>query len=90
MTADARQPLFGARQYARRRRLLVPDQRDKRRHYAYASCSDEEFAIVKRFARREGLSISDFVRRCINQWLLEEGDDVLLLTEYKRDDVSEV
>lgn len=62
--------------------------RQMKRCYAYACCTEAEYAVIRRFAKREGLSVSDFVRRCINSWLLEEGDDVPLLTEYKRDRVD--
>jgi hypothetical protein len=53
----------------------------ERRSYAYAACTAAEYAIVLARARREGLSVSDYVRRCINAVLLEEGDDVPLLAE---------
>ena len=71
-----------------RRRLMKRWMPGETRHYAYAYCDEREYEIVKRFAQREGLSISDFVRRCINAWLLEEGDDIPLLVEYKRDRVD--
>lgn len=51
------------------------------KHYAYAPLSEAEYAIVTQEARRDGLSIADFVRRCINSYLLELGDDVPLLAE---------
>ena len=53
----------------------------KRRHYAYAQVNDAEYAVMKAAAARDGLSISDFVRRCVNGYLLELGDDVPLLEE---------
>ena len=56
-----------------------------RRHYAYALCSDAEYAVVLEQAKKAGLSMSDFVRRCINSVLLEEGDDVPLLAEKRSD-----
>lgn len=52
-----------------------------RRHYAFALCTDEEYEVIQRIAKRECLSISDFVRRCVNGYLLEEGDEVSLLAE---------
>lgn len=55
------------------------------RRVAYVECTQAEYACVKCFADREGLTISDFLRRCINSYLLEEGDDVPLLAEYRRD-----
>lgn len=59
-----------------------------RRHYAYAACTAAEHAVIRRFAEREKLSISDFVRRCVNGFLIEEGDDVPLLSEYTKDPVN--
>jgi hypothetical protein len=41
-------------------------------------------AIVKQQAEKAGLSVSDYVRRCINSVWLEEGDDVPLLTEHRK------
>jgi len=51
------------------------------RHYAYANCSEEEYQIILARANRDGLTVSDYVRRCINGALLEEGDNVQLLEE---------
>lgn len=52
------------------------------RHYAYALCrTDEEFAIIKRAAAAEGLSVSNFVRRAVNAYLLEQAEDSGLLSE---------
>jgi len=59
--------------------------RTQQRHYAYAFCSEREYAVIKHFAAKEGLSISDFVRRCVNGYLLEQGDDVELLTEFQKE-----
>jgi len=67
-----------------RTRLDRPTPKEQRRHYAYAFCSEREYAVIKRFATKEGLSISDFVRRCVNGYLVEQGDDVELLTEFNR------
>ncbi len=55
-----------------------------RRHYAYAELTDQEFAIARSAAQSAGLTMSDFVRRCINSYLLEGGDDVPLLAEKER------
>ncbi|MEP7304182.1 MAG: hypothetical protein ABJA98_01565 [Acidobacteriota bacterium] len=52
-----------------------------RRHYAFAVLTDAEFVVAKAAARTAGLTMSDFVRRCINSYLLEGGDDVPLLQE---------
>ena len=46
-------------------------------------CTRQERAQVRAWAAREGLSISDFMRRCIDQYVLEDGDDVPLLAEYR-------
>lgn len=51
------------------------------KHYAYAPVTDAEYAVLKAIAKKDGLSISNFVRRCINSYLLELGDDVPLLAE---------
>jgi len=69
-----------------RTRLDRQTPKGQRRHYAYAFCSEREYAVIKRFAAKEGLSISDFVRRCVNGYLVEQGDDVELLTEFNRGD----
>jgi hypothetical protein len=66
-------------------RKRVEGARDIRRHYAFAACTEAEYAVIKRFAVREKLTISDFVRRCVNSYLLEEGDDVPLLAEFTKD-----
>lgn len=50
-------------------------------HYAYAKLTDEEWAVVRKRARREGLTMSNYVRRCINAVALEEGDESMLLEE---------
>ncbi len=52
-----------------------------RRHYAYAVVSPAEYAVLTAQAKKDGLSIADFTRRCINSYLLELGDDVPLLEE---------
>lgn len=52
-----------------------------RRHYAYTVLTDAESELVKGLAARDGISVSDFVRRCINNTLAEEGDDVPLLKD---------
>jgi hypothetical protein len=51
------------------------------RHYAYAQLSDVEYEVLKAAARKENLSISDFVRRCVNSYLLELDEDTPLLQE---------
>ena len=51
------------------------------RHYAYAELTDAEWAVVCKRARREGLTMSNYVRRCINAVALQEGDESMLLEE---------
>jgi hypothetical protein len=51
------------------------------RHYAYAPCTEAEYAQVKARATAAGLSVANYVRRAINSLWLEEGDDVPLLAE---------
>ena len=64
---------------SRQRRYSGPP----RRHYAYAELTDQEFVVAKAAARAAGLTMSDFVRRCINSYLLEGGEDVPLLQEHE-------
>jgi hypothetical protein len=52
-----------------------------KRLQAYAECTPAEYALVQQLAAREGVTISNFVRRCINSVLLEAGDDLPLLAE---------
>lgn len=52
-----------------------------KRHQVYAQVSPEEYSVVQALARQEALSVSDYVRRCVNSVLLEAGDDVPLLEE---------
>ena len=47
------------------------------KHYVYAQVSALEVALLKTIARREGISLMNFVRRCINGALLELGDEHL-------------
>ncbi len=54
----------------------------------YANVSEVERGIVADEAAKEGISLSDFVRRCINSYLLEQGDDVPLLAEKRSRDVA--
>jgi len=56
-------------------------QAPKWERYIFAGCSAADHAMLRRVATREGLTMSDFVRRCVNQWLMDEGDDVPLLRE---------
>jgi hypothetical protein len=49
------------------------------RHYAYAPLSEAEYAVIKELARRDGQTIADFVRSCLNDRLADEGADVVLV-----------
>lgn len=51
------------------------------RRQLFAEVSDEEYAIVRQMADQEGTTVSNFLRRCINGALLEQGDDMPLLRE---------
>lgn len=55
------------------------------RHYAYARVTDDEYVVIQVQAKKAGLSVSDYVRRAVNNLLLEEGDDVPLLAERRSD-----
>lgn len=54
----------------------------ERTHYVYARCTATEYELIEKLAAKEHLTVSDFVRRCVNGYLLDQGDDVLLLREY--------
>jgi predicted GIY-YIG superfamily endonuclease len=49
--------------------------------HVYASVSQDEHARVKAHAQKAGLTMSDYVRRCINAWWFEEDETVILLEE---------
>lgn len=57
-----------------------------RRSYAYALVSKAEHDRIKAKATAAGLSVSDYVRMCINSVWLEEGDDTELLATKKEGD----
>ena len=46
------------------------------RHYAYANVTAEEYAVIRRFAERDGQTIADFVRSCINDRIAEEDESL--------------
>lgn len=50
----------------------------------YAEVTAEELGALRPIIDREGLTVSDFVRRCINGYLLDEGDNMPLLEERER------
>lgn len=56
------------------------------RYVVYADCTLAEHEVIKAQAKKDGLSISDWVRRCVNTYLLELGDDVPLLEERRTKD----
>lgn len=49
--------------------------------YIYASVTDAEYLAVSARAKFEGLSMSNYLRRCINAVALEEGDEAILVEE---------
>lgn len=55
--------------------------RSNGKHYVYAQVSASEVALLKTIAQRDGLSLSNFLRRCINGYLLELGDEDLPMLE---------
>ncbi len=52
----------------------------------YANVSEAERDHIREQAELEGLSLSDFVRRCINGYLVEVGIDGPLLAEKRSRD----
>lgn len=71
------------------RRRFIQRSKVVGRHYAFAECSDAEYAVLKAQADKAGLRISDYVRRCINSVWLEEGDDIPLLEERGKSAIDE-
>lgn len=55
-----------------------------KRRMAFSELSAREYALVRRLAKRDGITIANFIRRCINGALLEEGLDDELLDERTR------
>ena len=51
------------------------------RRQLFAEVSDAEYALVRDLARREGVTLANYIRRCVNSVILEGGDDVPLLAE---------
>lgn len=43
--------------------------------------SEREFHVITRAAAAADLTVADFVRRCVNGYFLEQGDDAPLLEE---------
>lgn len=54
------------------------------RAYVYAIVSKSEHARIVALAKRDGLSLMQFVRDCINDRLADESDDGALLEWRKR------
>ncbi len=54
----------------------------------YANVSESERELVAAKASAAGLSMSDYVRRCINAVLADECDDGPLLAEKRSRDVA--
>lgn len=51
------------------------------RRQLFAEVSDAEYALVRDLARREGVTLANYIRRCVNSVILEAGDEVPLLKE---------
>ena len=66
---------------ARRHEPKTITARSRGRAVLWVECSVDEGAAVRQRARAAGLTISNYLRRCINAVLLEEGDDSPLLEE---------
>ena len=58
----------------------------KKSFNVYAQVSEAERDHIRDQAQLEGLSMSDFVRRCINGYLVEVGIDGPLLAEKRSRD----
>lgn len=63
----------------------TPEGRTSRRRVIYAECTEREHAEVLKFVRQEGLTVSDFIRRCVNSYLVEVSEDSGLLAEMTAD-----
>jgi len=64
-------------------------RRNGHRRYAInVLCTDLEYATIQRVAAQDGLTIADFIRRSINGYLLDMGDDMPLLRESVTGDVD--
>jgi len=55
-----------------------------KRYLLQTQVSPSERDLVQAQASRDGLSISDFIRRCINSYLLDVDDDGPLIEEKDR------
>lgn len=53
----------------------------RERDMLYVECSVDEGRAVRQRAHDAGLTLSNYIRRCINATLLEEGDDGPLLAD---------
>ena len=53
------------------------------RRQLFAEVSDAEYALVRDLARREGVTLANYIRRCVNSVILETGDDSIPLLSEK-------
>lgn len=51
------------------------------RHYLYTEVNEREYATLRRLAARDGISVANVIRRCVNAALHEEGLDDELFSE---------
>lgn len=59
------------------------------RKVLWVSCSPDEHDLIMALAHRDGISVPNYIRRCINGALLEEGEEDLacLFLEEKRNHI---
>lgn len=62
-----------------RRRFFGSSVAHPRRAVLWVTLTVEEQAIIWKLAQRDGITMAQYVRECINDRLVEEGDDVPLL-----------
>lgn len=58
------------------------------RHYLYTEVNEREYATLRRLALRDGISVANVIRRCVNATLHEEGLDHELFEERARGNTS--
>lgn len=66
------------------RRFFQHPDPQARQHFVFARVNADEQVAVRAAAEAAGLRLSNFVRRCINGYLLEQGDDAILIAEQER------
>lgn len=55
-----------------------------RPHRIEVALDEDEFTAIEAAAAREGISLSNFLRRCINGFFLDSADDAVLVRERHR------